>query len=125
VYHVGGGTLNTENPFKTYLNFRNNLLLLKNNLPFWRALFVISIRFWMDLMALFRFLAEGKRKDAWAINRAHFSFVRRLFSKGKDKRPKVKVVGLALTGLYSRSIVWDFFVDKITKFTDLDKKHLH
>jgi GT2 family glycosyltransferase len=37
VYHVGGGTLNTENPFKTYLNFRNNLLLLKNNLPFWQA----------------------------------------------------------------------------------------
>ena len=31
VYHVGGGTLNTENPFKTFLNFRNNLLLLKNN----------------------------------------------------------------------------------------------
>src|SRR5581483_1696223 len=37
VYHVGGGTLNAENPFKTYLNFRNNLLLLRNNLSFWRG----------------------------------------------------------------------------------------
>jgi GT2 family glycosyltransferase len=55
VYHVGGGTLNSENPFKTYLNFRNNLLLLKNNLPFWRAFWVISLRFWMDLLALYAF----------------------------------------------------------------------
>jgi hypothetical protein len=30
-----------------------------------------------------------------------------------------------LTGTYSRSIVWDFFVDKKTKFTDLEKKDLH
>ena len=65
VFHLGGGTLNAENPFKTYLNFRNNLLLLQNNLPFWRAVFVIGIRIWMDLLAIFRFLNEGKRKDAW------------------------------------------------------------
>ena len=125
VYHVGGGTLNSENPFKTYLNFRNNLLLLKNNLSFWRAFWVIGIRFWMDLLALTRFLMEGKRKDAWAISRAHQNFVRRLFSKTKDKRPKVKGGGLPLTGTYSRSIVWDFFVDKKTKFTDLVDKDLH
>ncbi|MGZ3871557.1 MAG: glycosyltransferase family 2 protein, partial [Mucilaginibacter sp.] len=65
VFHLGGGTLNVENPFKTYLNFRNNLLLLRNNLSFWRAVFVITVRIWMDLLALFRFLSEGKRKDAW------------------------------------------------------------
>jgi len=64
VYHVGGGTLNTENPFKTFLNFRNNLLLLRNNLSFWRGMFIICIRFWMDLLAIVRFLNEGKRKDA-------------------------------------------------------------
>ena len=33
VYHVGGGTLHTEHPYKTYLNFRNNLLMLYKNLP--------------------------------------------------------------------------------------------
>ena len=125
VFHVGGGTLNSENPFKTYLNFRNNLLLLKNNLSFWRAVWVIGIRFWMDLLALTRFLMEGKRKDAWAISRAHQNFVRRLFSRTKDKRPKVKGGSLPLTGTYSRSIVWDFFVDKKTKFTDLVDKDLH
>ena len=33
VYHIGGGTLPNESPFKLRLNFRNNLLLLENNLP--------------------------------------------------------------------------------------------
>lgn len=32
VYHVGGGTLPAESPFKLYLNYRNNLLMLENNL---------------------------------------------------------------------------------------------
>lgn len=32
VYHVGGGTLPATSPFKLFLNFRNNLLMLENNL---------------------------------------------------------------------------------------------
>ncbi|CAM3763067.1 glycosyltransferase family 2 protein [Mucilaginibacter galii] len=79
VYHVGGGTLNTENPFKTYLNFRNNLWLIKKNMPAMRASVVIGTRMWLDLIALLRFLGEGKRKDAWAVSKAHQSFVRSLF----------------------------------------------
>ena len=33
VYHVGGATLKKENPHKTFLNFRNNLVMLYKNLP--------------------------------------------------------------------------------------------
>ncbi len=32
VYHVGGGTLPATSPFKLYLNFRNNQMMLENNL---------------------------------------------------------------------------------------------
>lgn len=32
VYHVGGGTLPAESPMKLWLNYRNNLLMLRNNL---------------------------------------------------------------------------------------------
>jgi GT2 family glycosyltransferase len=125
VYHVGGGTLNAENPFKTYLNFRNNLLLLKNNLPFWRAFVVINIRFWMDLIALLRFLSEGKRKDAWAVSKAHQNFVRKLFVKSKVRSQKLAdKTKSRMTGTYSRSIVWDFFIGKKTKFTDLEQRDL-
>lgn len=32
VWHVGGGTLPVSSPFKLFLNYRNNLLMLENNL---------------------------------------------------------------------------------------------
>lgn len=125
VYHVGGGTLNTENPFKTYLNFRNNLLLLKNNLSIWRALVVIFIRFWMDLLAIFRFLNEGKRKDAWAISRAHQNFVVQLFKGGGPKARYRRSNLHTLKGMYRRSIVWDFFMKKKHTFDALDPKDFY
>ncbi|TWR31103.1 glycosyltransferase family 2 protein [Mucilaginibacter pallidiroseus] len=135
VYHVGGGTLNAENPFKTYLNFRNNLLMLKNNLPFWRAVWIIGLRMWLDFLALIRFLMEGKRKDAWAVSRAHQNFIRKLFKKSKIKSQRSKALdgelsqtsnskSQILTGTYQRSIVWDFFGRKKTKFTDLEQQDL-
>lgn len=125
VFHLGGGTLNAENPFKTYLNFRNNLLLLQNNLPFWRALLTITARFGMDLLALLRFLGEGKRKDAWAVSRAHQNFVLQLFRPDK-RNPKLKVPKhYPLTGIYNGSLVWDFFVKKKMHFTDLDQERFY
>ncbi len=130
VFHLGGGTLNSENPFKTYLNFRNNLLLLKNNLSFWLALFIIPVRIWMDLMAIFRFLGEGKRRDAWAVSRAHQNFVWNLFKSRKDRKsesPKegneISIKGdHTLRGMYKGSIVWDFFIKKKKHFTELNKE---
>jgi GT2 family glycosyltransferase len=134
VYHVGGGTLDTENPFKTYLNFRNNLFLLKKNLPAMRSAWVIGLRFWLDLLALARFLGEGKRKDAWAVSKAHQSFVRSFFSVKKNKNTEADAKGIGAahmaagigypnnTGLYKRSIVVDFFAKKKTTFKALNPK---
>ena len=117
VYHLGGGTLNVENPFKTFLNFRNNLLLLQNNLPFWRSLYTINVRIWMDFLALIRFLNEGKRKDAWAVSRAHQDFVLRVF-KGEKRKSNTK--NYPLKGIYKHSLVWNFFIKKKKHFTELD-----
>ncbi|RFZ84604.1 glycosyltransferase family 2 protein [Mucilaginibacter terrenus] len=124
VYHVGGGTLNAESPFKTYLNFRNNLLLLKNNLPGRKAFRIIFIRFWLDLLALVKFLADGKAKNAWAISKAHRNFVRGLF-QSKKLQPKAIAVpqrNHIASHTYKRSIVWDFFVGKKKRFSELDKQ---
>ncbi len=121
VFHVGGGTLNTENPFKTYLNFRNNLLLLKKNLPYWRSVYVIFIRYWMDLMALIRFINEGKKKDAGAVSKAHVNFMRNMF-----RREPIKIAGHAkLKGMYKRSIVVEFFLKKKHIFSSLDPKDFY
>jgi GT2 family glycosyltransferase len=121
VYHVGGGTLNTESPFKTYLNFRNNLMLLKKNLPFSRAILVIPLRFVFDLLALIRFLTEGKYKNAWAVSRAHQNFIVNLFSKNiTTVRSRYRKYNL--TGMYKRSIVLDFFARKKHLFSQLDPR---
>jgi GT2 family glycosyltransferase len=132
VFHLGGGTLNVENPFKTYLNFRNNLLLLANNLPFWRAVFVIIVRIWMDLLALFRFLSEGKRKDAWAVSRAHQNFVLSLFKRQRSEvrdqslgKKGSKQISPNSKGMYKGSLVWAFFVQKKRHFTDLDQDRFY
>jgi GT2 family glycosyltransferase len=121
VFHVGGGTLNTENPFKTYLNFRNNLLLLKKNLPYWRSVYVIFIRYWMDFMALVRFVNEGKKKDAAAVSKAHVNFLRNVL-----KREPIKIEGHSkLKGMYKRSIVLEFFMKKKHTFSSLDSKDFY
>jgi GT2 family glycosyltransferase len=135
VFHVGGGTLNTENPFKTYLNFRNNLLLLKKNLPYWRSVLVISTRLWLDLMALLRFLNEGKRKDAWAVSKAHQNFFKNLFKRANPKDGRHLAISTTqqskitynrkLTGMYKGSIIADFFIKKKHKFTDLDPNEFY
>lgn len=127
VFHVGGGTLDKENPFKTYLNFRNNLLLLKKNMPVYKSVPIITIRFWMDLLAIFRFMNEGKRKDAWAISRAHQNFVRKLFTPA-DKRTKTKPAvkeQANLSGMFKRSIVTEFFINKKKHFIDLDARQFY
>jgi len=123
VYHVGGGTLQKENPFKTYLNFRNNLLMLQKNLPFWQAVFTLFIRFWLDFLALIRFLSEGKTKDAQAINKAHVNFFRNFWKTAK-KRKQFRTFGM-MTGVYKGSIIWAYYIKKKKSFTDLQISKLY
>lgn len=76
VYHLGGGSLPVDNPRKTYLNFRNNLLLLHKNLPRKAGRRVLLRRRLLDTLAFLRFLAGGKVKNARAILKAHNDFRR-------------------------------------------------
>lgn len=109
VYHLGGGSLSSDSPYKTYLNFRNNLFMVQKNLPAFQAALVIFVRFWLDFVALVRFLMEGKSAHAREISRAHTHFLRDIFKTGR-KASKVEKSRLNTTGLYRRSIVWDYFV---------------
>jgi len=86
VYHLGGASLNNQNPFKTYLNFRNNLLMLLKNLPASLIFPVIFIRLLLDGLAGTVFLFQGKPKHTWAIVKAHFGFYKRI-PQALEKRP--------------------------------------
>ena len=73
VYHVGGATLNNQNPKKTFLNFRNSLFTLTKNAK--GSLFsILLIRLTLDGIAAIKFLLENKPKHTLAILKAHFSF---------------------------------------------------
>ena len=71
VYHVGGASLNQGNPRKTYLNFRNNLLLLYKNLPKKIRNRKIFLRRLLDSLAFFMFMSKGDFGNAKAILKAH------------------------------------------------------
>ena len=76
VYHLGGGSLPQGNPRKTYLNFRNNLLLLHKNLPHNEGKRLLFIRRLLDTLAFGMALGKFHFGDAWAIVRAHRDFRR-------------------------------------------------
>lgn len=118
VYHVGGGTLQTENPFKTYLNFRNNLIIMQKNLPAGDAFFRISIRMCIDCVAWWHFLLTGKPKFTLAVSKGHYHFVKSIFKTAK-KRNEIQKPYAQHTGVYKNSIVWAFFIKKIRFFSEL------
>ena len=74
VYHVGGASLNQGNPQKTYLNFRNNLLLLYKNLPAKIRNRKLFIRRLIDSLAFFMFIMKLDIKNAGAVLKAHKDF---------------------------------------------------
>ena len=82
VYHLGGGSLDASNPRKTYLNFRNNLLMLYKNLPDSSRGRTLLKRRLLDTVAWAKFLATGHFGDAKAILKAHNDFrtMRRAYS---------------------------------------------
>ncbi len=118
VYHVGGGTLQTENPFKTYLNFRNNLIIMQKNLPAGDAIFRITIRMFIDFIAWWHFLLTGKPKFTMAVTKGHWHFLKSL-PKTNKKRKLVQKDYTKHTGVYNNSIVWAFFIKKIKYFSKL------
>lgn len=74
VYHLGGGSLAYENPRKTYLNHRNNLLMIyKNKKHPWGVLFV---RFFLDYAAALFYLIQRRPKAAKAVFAARRDYLR-------------------------------------------------
>ncbi len=76
VYHLGGGSLPAGNPRKTYLNFRNNLLMLYKNLPHKGRRKALIVRRLLDTIAWAKSVATLQWGDAVAILRAHRDFRR-------------------------------------------------
>lgn len=111
VYHVGGATLNESNPKKTFLNFRNSLLMLAKNLPENKLFPIILSRLVLDGMAGIQFIFKGKFSHCWAIVKAHFHFYS-LINKTLKKRKSPQ----AENYYRSKSIVYKYFLKNGTVF---------
>lgn len=120
VYHVGGGTLHTESPYKTFLNFRNNLLMIYKNLPDRDLRRVMRLRRVLDGLAALRFVLTGHMKNAAAIVRA-----RREFHRWRKDYAPIRAENLRLATLdpipeqMNRSLLLRFYLKGEKTFEQL------
>lgn len=125
VYHVGGGALGYGNPKKTFLNFRNSLIVLTKHLDSRWIYARILHRITLDLFAAMKFFAEGNASHAWQVGKAHRQFIRWLPGVMREReRLRSMEQDPDLTGMYHRSIAYDRYILGWRKFTDLDKSEM-
>jgi len=117
VYHVGGGTLPKKSFKKTYLNMRNNNIMLLKNVPSNRVLKVFIARWVLDGIAAIKFLFDGGIYDFFAVVRAHLSFYRRI---PKIRKLRKKTIHNQVSHIYWNNIVFDYYIGGKKKFSDLD-----
>ena len=123
VYHVGGGTLNKASSQKTYLNFRNNLILLCKNHPPQYLFTKMCLRMILDGIAGFKFLLAGQFSHFIAVLRAHKSFYAVLPATLQKRKELVrKIKHYTTTAVYLHCIVFDFYVRRKRTFKEIDFK---
>ncbi|MDR0836160.1 MAG: glycosyltransferase family 2 protein [Tannerella sp.] len=121
VYHVGGATLTVENPHKTFLNFRNNLLMLYKNLSDKELKPVMRVRYWFDRIAALQFFIAGHPKNATAVFRA-----RREFKHLKESYLEIRKTNLEKTvchpipEILQKSLLLQFYVKGKKRFSEIN-----
>ena len=119
VYHVGGGTLPKSHPRKTFLNFRNNLLMLYKNLPEERLNSTLRIRYFLDLVAALKMLLSGQAKESMAIVKALRTFfkIRHDFDRQREENLQKQQLK-DIPEMRNESLLVAFYLKKKKKFED-------
>ena len=115
VFHLGGGSLPAENPRKTYLNFRNNLLMLHKNLPDGVRGVSLLTRRLLDTVAWAKYMVTFKWKHAGAIFRAHRDFAK--MRRAYTRHPEYNL--LAVDPESSVNILTAYYLRGRKKFSEL------
>lgn len=117
VYHLGGGSLPASNPRKTYLNFRNNLLLLHKNLPDSTRRKKLFTRRLLDTIAWMKYLVTFDFKNANAILKAHKDF--RKMSAEYISHPDIDL--LDTRDDTQSNIITDYFLRRKTTWNEMQQ----
>lgn len=120
VYHVGGATLDEASPRKTFLNFRNNLLMIYKNVPDKKVNKILYIRRILDILAATQMLLSGKRENSKAVLEAWREF-RKIKGNYADARKYnlEKAILFNIKTIYPKSLLWSFYVKNKKKFSQL------
>ncbi|MDR2496803.1 MAG: glycosyltransferase family 2 protein [Tannerellaceae bacterium] len=120
VFHKGGATLDTANPNKTFLNFRNNLLMIYKNMPKRRLRSVLFARYFLDRLAALRAYFTGNKDDARAILRAHREFRKLKRTYRYTRFSNMRETKLAsIPEIMNKSLLWAYYVKKRRTFPKL------
>lgn len=120
VYHVGGATLKKENPRKTFLNFRNNLLMLYKNLPENELYQVMFQRTILDWIAAVVFFLKGDFGAARAVARARKQYKRLRPRFKQDRLENLKLTtNPEIAERFSYSILWKHKARGVKFFSQL------
>lgn len=119
VYHVGGATLQKENPRKTYLNFRNNLLMLYKNLSCEELGRVMRVRAVLDYVAALSFVLKGQLPNAKAVIQARRDYgkLRASFLPSREENLKL-TRHFHIPERVAGSLLWKFYVQGKKKFSE-------
>jgi len=120
IYHLGGGSLAYKSPRKTYLNFRNNIIMCFRNSPWYILTWLIPVRIVLDIIASFKFLAEGDRANCKAVFRAHTDFIKWLVTEKSKFSPHKKSL-LSISSVLKKSIVWEYYIRKIKYYGEIKR----
>lgn len=117
LYHLGGGSLPASNPRKTYLNFRNNLLMLHKNIPHSCRTRLLLERRLLDTVAWAKFVATFDWKNAGAVWRAHRDFARMRHNYSHMQGASANLLAAQPQGRLS--ILKQFFLNRKKRYSDL------
>ena len=116
VYHHSGFSLPASSYRKTYLNHRNNLVMLCKNLPAGRLLGVLPVRFALEFVAPFGYLITGKWRSLLAPVTAllwMFTHPFTLYLRRRQSQSLRRKNGPATAGVYDGSILYQYYVRRI------------
>ncbi len=122
VFHVGGGTLKKENPQKTYLNFRNNLLMLYKNLPSDEIHQVMQVRKYLDFLAWLQFVVKFDWRNANAVRKARkdFNEMKACFTSDRENNLNQCTISV-IPERSPRFLLWEYYVKRNCTFDKLHK----
>ncbi|MDR0613898.1 MAG: glycosyltransferase family 2 protein [Dysgonamonadaceae bacterium] len=120
VYHVGGATLKMEHPRKTFLNFRNNLLMIYKNLPEKYYCRIMRYRILTDCLAALQFLLKGYPANAFSVIKAHWDFAGQKKNYKAIRRENLEKSKSGLPpGIFKINLLWEYYIKRNKKYSSI------